>query len=138
MAQSLGVSTHYSFTPYVAGPYSTDLAKDYYSQSDKLLSLRTSYELTDSEINFLDKIRTYCDLDGSLTLLESTSTFVYIINQESRLEDDDVFVRSKALKPHFSDSQLIMGMTKAKQLLFKEEYLTDELKEEMDIWENLE
>ncbi|MCW4048523.1 MAG: hypothetical protein NWE89_02185 [Candidatus Bathyarchaeota archaeon] len=138
LAQSLGVSTDYGFTPYISGPYSTELTTDYYSQNEELSSHRTNYQLTASEISSLDKIREYCDLDGSLALLESTSTFVYILNQESRSEDDDAFVRSKALKPHFSDSQLIIGMTKAKQLLFREEYLTDELKQETDIWEKLE
>jgi len=137
LAQALGLSTDYSFTPYIAGPYSRELSADYYSQSGSLSSRRTDYHLTESEINSLDKINEYCDFE-SLAILESTSTFVQIINQESITEDNEVFVRSKVLKPHFSDSQLIIGMTKAKQLLFKEEFLTNELKQEMDIWDKLE
>lgn len=137
LAQSLGLSTNYSFTPYIKGPYSPTLTSDYYSRSNELSPRSSGYQLTESEIHSLDKITEYCDFE-SLSILESTSTFVYIITQESGTEDDEIFVRSKTLKPHFSDSQLIIGMTKAKQLLFKDEYLTDELKQEIDMWDNLE
>lgn len=138
LAQSLGVSTDYGFTPYVKGPYSPSLADDYYSQNANLSAHRTNYQLTPSEIQSLDRIREYCDLEGDLALLESISTFVYLINQESLSNDDEIVVRFKALKPYLSNLNLIIGLTKAKQLLFKEEYLTEELKQEMDDWDSLE
>jgi len=138
LAQSLGLNTDYNFTPYVAGPYSTALTSDYNSQTDELISLQTDYELTESDVEHLDIINESLDLNGSLSLLEATSTIVYIMTEESRSVDDDIFVRAKSLKPHLSESFLIIGMTKGKQLLFKEEYLTEELKKEMDVWDKLE
>jgi uncharacterized protein YwgA len=137
LAQSLGLSTDYVFTPYVKGPYARTLADDYYAQSDRLSTHRTSYQLTPAEVESLDKINEYCDL-GRLAVLESTSTHVYIINREGLSDDDEIYVRSKALKPYLSDSDLLTGLTKAKQLLFKEEYLTDELKREIEAWDKVE
>jgi uncharacterized protein YwgA len=138
LAQSLGLSTDYVFTPYVKGPYARTLTDDYYSQSDKLSAHRTNYELKPSEVQSLDKINEYCDLDGSMAILESTSTYVYIINQEGLSDDDEIYVRSKALKPYLSDTDLLTGLTTAKQLLFKDEYLTVELKREIEAWEKVE
>lgn len=138
LAQSLGLSTDYVFTPYVKGPYARTLADDYYAQSDRLSAHRTSYQLMPTEVESLDKINEYCDLGGSMAVLESTSTYVYIINQEGLSDDDAIYVRSKALKPYLSDSDLLTGLTKAKQLLFKNEYLTDELKREIEVWEKVE
>lgn len=138
LAQTLGISTDYDYTPYIAGPYSPALTRDYFNQSEALTSLQSSYELTDSDIRHLNIIREFIDLEGNLSLLETTSTIVYIMNDELESDDDEIFIRSKVLKPHISETLLIIGMTKAKQLLFKEEYLTEELKAEMDAWEKLE
>ncbi len=138
LAQALGVNIDYAFTPYVAGPYSSSLAHDYYTYRDELSSRRTSYILNETEIQSIEKISEYCDLEGDLSLLESTSTFVYIISQESGSDDDDINIRFRVLKPYISDTKRIIGMTQAKQLLFREEYLTEELKKEMDIWDTIE
>jgi len=40
-----------------AGPYSRELTCDYYAQSTKLESLQTDYELTQSDVQVLEKLR---------------------------------------------------------------------------------
>jgi hypothetical protein len=55
--------------------------------------------------------------------MEVSSTVVYLKKQQPELEDEEIFVSLKRLKPHLSDSTRIIGLTKAKQLLFKPEYL---------------
>jgi hypothetical protein len=44
----------------------------------------------------------------------------------------------KWLKPHIGDSDRVVGITKAKELLFKPEYLTEEIRREMDEWDRVE
>lgn len=138
LAQALGIDTSYNFTLYVAGPYSHELAVDYYSQESALSSLQTDYELTQEDIRHLQKIQECCDFQKELSLLEATSTIVHLMTGSSTLSDDDVFSNAKSYKPFLSDSILVIGMTKAKKLLFKEEYLTEELKEEMDLWDRIQ
>ncbi len=138
LAQALGLRTNYYFTVYVAGPYSPSLARDYYTYPEKVKALQTDYELTSNDKEILEKIKACCDLYRDLNLMECTSTVVYLMKEMPNLKDDDLFGRVKILKPYLSDATCVIGMSKAKELLFKPEYCTDELKREIDEWEKVE
>ena len=73
-----------------------------------------------------------------MTLMEATATTIYLKQQTPQLSDDDLFVELKRLKPHLTDSDKLIGITKSKALLFKAEYLTDEIKKEMAAWDNID
>jgi uncharacterized protein YwgA len=47
----------YDFTVYVSGPYSHQLTCDYYENSAKVDALNTDYELSQSDIAALEKIK---------------------------------------------------------------------------------
>lgn len=138
LAQSLGLQTNYYFTIYVAGPYSPSLAMDYYNHRDQVNSLQSDYELTSSDIEILSKIKACCDLYHDLSLMECTSTIVHYMKAMPNMKDEDLFATVKSLKPYLSDSTCVIGISKAKELLFIPEYLTKELKKEMDEWEKVE
>jgi len=135
LAQTLGLQTNYPFTIYVAGPYSPLLARDYYAQPDKVNALQTEYELTRRDAVILEKIRACCDLYQDMSLMECASTVVYLMNENPDIRDGDIIARIKHLKPYLGDSTCVIGISKAKELLFKSEYLTEELKKEIDMWE---
>ncbi|MDR0493209.1 MAG: hypothetical protein LBH74_06205 [Nitrososphaerota archaeon] len=137
LVKALGIKLTYSFTPYVAGPYSTDLACDYYANADKVEALNSNYKLTIQETSILDKIKNCLDIYERMTLMEAASTAVYLKQHNPQLSDDDLFVALKQLKPHLTDSDRIVGITKAKALLFEPEYLTDEIKQELATWDNI-
>ena len=138
LAKALGINLPYSFTPFVSGPYSHDLACDYYANADKVETLDSDYKLSNQEIEILDKIKSCSGIYESMTLMESTATTVYLKEQTPEMSDDDLFAELKRLKPHLTDSDKIIGITKAKALLFKNEYLTDEIKKEMTAWDNID
>jgi uncharacterized protein YwgA len=138
LAKALGVEIKYDFTVYVAGPYSRELTCDYYAQSTKLESLQTDYELTQSDVQVLEKIKACSDIYDNMGLMEAVSTIVYLKTQNPELTDDDLFVRLKWLKPHLTDGERTIGITRAKELLFKPEYLTEEIAKEMDEWDRLD
>ena len=138
LAQVVGINTDYVFTTYIAGPYSKPLADDYYYHPELIYSEDSEYQLIQEEIEAAQKLNMYCDFKGSLALLESTSTFAIIMNQPSYLDDNEINRIFKTAKPHITDKQRIIGLNKAKQLLFKDEYLSKELKEEMDLWDSIE
>jgi hypothetical protein len=71
-------------------------------------------------------------------LMEAVSTIVYLKTQNPELTDDDLFVRLKWLKPHLTDGERTIGITRAKELLFKPEYLTEEIAKEMAEWDKLD
>jgi|SRR5208337_4123490 len=138
LAKALGMEITYDFTVYVAGPYSRELTCDYYANSSRIESLQTDYELSQSDIQILEKMRSCWDVFENMGLMEAASTIVYLKKQNPELTDDDLFVRLKWLKPHLTDADRTIGITKAKELLFKPEYLTEEIAKEMDEWDRLE
>ena len=74
----------------------------------------------------------------SLRLAEATAAAVVLMKQNPDFKDDNLFSTLKQLKPHIGDSDLLIGITRAKAVLFKPEYLTDTLKQEMDEWDRIE
>jgi uncharacterized protein YwgA len=138
LAKAMGMNLTYSFTPYVSGPYSHDLACDYYANADKMEALNSNYKLSNQEIEILEKIKSCSGIYDRMTLMEATTTTVYLKQHSPQLSDDDLFVELKRLKPHLTDSDKLIGITKSKALLFKAEYLTDEIKKEMAAWDNID
>ena len=71
-------------------------------------------------------------------LTEAASAAVFLMRKKPNLGEDRLFLTLKRLKPHIGDSDLVVGITRAKGALFKPEYLTSELKQEIDEWDRLE
>ncbi len=140
LAKALGINIGYDFTIYVAGPHSHELNCDYYPDEikTKMGTLQTGYVLTPSDLLILGKIRNCRGLLENQSLMEATSAAIFFMSQNHSIMEDDLFMNLKWLKPHISDSYHVIGITKAKELLFKPEYLTEDLKREMDGWDKLE
>ena len=130
----------YDFTIYVAGPYSRGLNCEYYPDEakTKMDALQTDYVLTPSDFSVLERIRNCRGLLENQSLMEAASTAVFFIKQNPSITEDNLFMNLKWLKPHIGDSDRVVGITKAKELLFKPEYLTEEIKREMDEWDKVE
>jgi len=113
---------------------------DYYPNEVKsrIDALETTYELTDSDIVTLDKIKSCRGLLENQTLLEATSTAVYLMMQNPDQSEDRLFITLRWLKPHLSESDRVIGISKAKELLFRSDYFTEELKQELNEWDKLE
>ena len=140
LAKALGMDIGYDFTVYVAGPYSRELNCDYYPDEikTKMDALQTDYVLTPSDLLVLERIRNCRGLLENQGLMEVASTAIFFMRQNHSITEDDLFMNLKWLKPHIGDSDRVIGITKAKELLFKPEYLTEDLKREMDEWDRLE
>ena len=140
LAKALGMDIGYDFTIYVAGPYSRGLNCDYYPDEakTKIDALQTDYVLTPSDVSVLERIKSCRGLLEDQSLMEATSTAIFFMRQKPDITEDNLFMSLKRLKPHIGDSDRVVGITKAKELLFKPEYLTEEIKREMDEWDKLE
>ncbi|MEM2098468.1 MAG: hypothetical protein QXU99_01805 [Candidatus Bathyarchaeia archaeon] len=71
-------------------------------------------------------------------LKETIAVAVSLMKHKPNFEDDALFTALKQLKPRISDSDLAVAIARAKEELFKPEYLSDELKQEMDEWDRIE
>ena len=51
---------------------------------------------------------------------------------------DKVINEIKKIKPNLSESEIIEAINVAKRLLFKPEYLTEDIKKELKLWDNID
>jgi hypothetical protein len=70
-------------------------------------------------------------------LKEATAAFIHLIKNGST-QDDEAIKKIRILKPHLNDETIIIGLSRAKELLFKPEYLTEELRREIEQWDSAE
>ena len=143
LCKALGAELYHKFTIRVHGPYSHVLAQDYYDFPEAIVNLETDYILNENEKQIANKIKEnildhYIAKDYETELLEAVSTITYLKQENQNFSDDDIFAAVKNMKPHLKESMIIISNNIAKELLFKPEYLTDEIRKELDMWDNID
>ena len=61
-----------------------------------------------------------------------------IIISENLTYDPEAIRKVKEKIPELTELEILDWINCAKRLLFKEEYLTDEIKKELKLWDNIE
>ncbi|MEK6924277.1 MAG: hypothetical protein AABW54_03510 [Candidatus Micrarchaeota archaeon] len=115
LLKKLGVDAGFGYGLYVRGPYSPDLTKSLYTHQTELEGLQASCRLSKREADVVNKLR---ELAGKPKLLEIASTYLYL-TCDLHAGEDDATRRLKELKPFFSEADVAVGVSKAKQLVFK-------------------
>ena len=139
ICKSLGFQMKYSFNLYKSGPYCPSLTRDYYQHSNHVINLESNYVPTKKEKEILEKVKVDL-LSHPLNdrhradLLEAVATILFI----KKYDSDDIFEKTKNEKPFLSDRIITIAINIVKKLLFKPEFLTDEIKEELEIWDNVD
>lgn len=134
LLQLKGVKTECLYDLYVRGPYSPELTQKEYSEQHAFEHWETTDELSQKEKESIHELKEIFDLKASW--LEVGATYAYFV--ERRKEDPIMALKSvKRLKPFFSETQVALGISKAKEFLFK---LTaseqEEMKREFSNWES--
>jgi len=128
-----GVDLGYSCSLYVRGPYSPDLTQDLYAFTREFESLETGSRLTPHEKETAGELGRIFGLKP--VSLEVGATYgYYTLRQKS--DPLEAVRQVKRLKPFYSEAQIALGVSKAKQFLFTPtEKDLDALKEETGIWQ---
>lgn len=142
LSKALGIDLFHKFTIRIHGPYSHVLAEDYYAFPEAIVNLETDYILNDSEKQIANKIKEnvldhYIAKDYESELLEAVSTIIYLKAENPNYSDDDIFATVKSIKPHLKEYMIITSNNISKELLFKPEFLTDEIRKELEMWDNV-
>lgn len=87
-----------------------------------------------------DKIQKYVlshplSKDYCADLLEAVSTVYNFKNFDPQYFDDDLFERTKEKKPLIQDNIIIVAINIVKKLMFKSEFLTKEIQNELELWD---
>ncbi|MHA1730042.1 MAG: hypothetical protein ACTSWY_15135 [Promethearchaeota archaeon] len=143
LCKLMGIPLNYQFTLYLSGPYSTKLTQDYFNAPQLVETLETDYVFDDKDIEILDKINEYVLIHPinntyESEFLEAVSTILYLKNRYPIMLDDEMFAKIKEIKQHIKDSIIVIAINTVKKLLFKPEFLTEEVQKEIDNWDKAE
>ncbi len=143
LSKFMGIKLNrYNFGLYKNGPYSPDLTADYYQNNELITTLASDVQLIPKEKGVVDRIN---DLILSHPLndyhraefLEAISTAYYFKYYNEALLDDELFEKTKGEKPYISDKIIVIALNTIKKILFKLEYLTEDIKKELALWDNI-
>ncbi|MFZ1127666.1 MAG: hypothetical protein WAN78_05480 [Methanoregula sp.] len=128
-----GIDLGYSCSLYVRGPYSPDLTQDLYAFTREFETLETGSRLNAAEKEAAGELGRIFGLRP--VPLEVGATYGYYALRQG--SDPLEAVRQvKRLKPFYSEAQIALGVSKAKQFLFTPtEKDLEALKEETGIWQ---
>jgi uncharacterized protein YwgA len=128
-----GIDLGYPCSLYVRGPYSPDLTQDLYAFTREFETLQTSSRLNPTEKKAADELGRIFGLKP--VLLEVGATYGYFaIRQEC--DPLEALRQVKRLKPFYSEAQIALGISKAKEFLFQPTHEDlENLKKETGIWQ---
>lgn len=134
LLEMMGMDVGYHFSLYVRGPYSPSLTEDLYSHKVEVNNLKTNYAPNEEEKK---QLHTFLDVSNNLepTVLEIMSTYAFLI-RDSDNNEKQAITKLKKLKSFYSEGRIAMGISKAKQLLFKPtEKEIEKMKSEFSEWQ---
>jgi len=132
LLQKLGVQTGFSYGLYVHGPYSPNLAKCLFEHQQELDKLGASYHLIEKEQEAAKRLS---EIEFKQNLLEIISTYL-CLNLDLHYSAEDSLKRLREIKSFMPESDLAVGVSKAKQLMFKPTHEElEELKKELLLWD---
>lgn len=128
-----GINFEYGFNLYVRGPYSPQLANDYFIHSDDIRNFTTTEALAPYEKEYTGELLNLFENKASLLEIGATYNYLVDINHFSAVE---AFRNVKIMKSFYSTEQIIRGVNKAKQYLF---VASDEderlMNSELEMWQ---
>lgn len=131
----MGVKTGFRFGMYVRGPYSPDLTKEIFSNVRNFEKIESEGKLTSQDrknLEFFSDVMRGMDAP----MLEIAATFAFLAYGEKKMPYREALEEVRKLKHFYSSTQLLLGVNKAKELLFVP---TEEdkkiMKEEFALWE---
>jgi uncharacterized protein YwgA len=128
-----GINLGYPCSMYVRGPYSPDLTEDLFEFKNEFENLETSSRLKPAEKETAGDLKKIFGLKP--VPLEVGATYGYYVLRQN-CDPLEALRQVKRLKPFYSEAQIALGISKAKEFLFRPtEKDLEELKKETGIWQ---
>lgn len=128
-----GIDLGYSCSMYVRGPYSPDLTKDLFAHTPEFENLETGTRLSAAEKAIVADLGRIFGLKPVPLEVGATYGFYTLRYGSNPLE---ALRQVKELKPFYSEAQIALGISKAKEFLYTPTPKDlEELKRETGIWQ---
>jgi len=133
LLKSMGISLNYEFGLYFSWVYSQELYAGSVNFAHEFYELKSDYQLNESEMAVLERLKEVLAENN-----ETLDVAVLIIYKNLTYENTDkVVAKIKQIRPRVSEEEILDGLNVAKKLLFKPEYFTEEIKNELALWNNI-
>lgn len=133
LLKSMGISLNYEFGLYFCGVYSQKLYADSMNFVREFHELKSDYQINEDERAVLERLKEVLAENN-----ETLDVAVLIIYNNLTYENTDkVVAKIKKIRPHVSEEEILDGINVAKKLQFKPEYFTEEIKQELELWNNV-
>ena len=128
-----GINLGYSCSMYVRGPYSPDLTRDLFEFTNEFENLKTDVRLSAPEKETAGELGRIFGL--KTVPLEVGATYGYYALRQN-CDPLEALRHVKRLKPFYSEAQVALGISKAKEFLFRPTPKDlEDLKKETGIWQ---
>ena len=128
-----GIDLGYTCSMYVRGPYSPDLTQDLFEFTNEFENLKTDVRLSAPEKETAGELGRIFGL--KTVPLEVGATYGYYALRQN-CDPLKALRHVKRLKPFYSEAQIAIGISKAKEFLFKPTQRDlEDLKKETGIWQ---
>ena len=130
-----GIKSGFNFHLYVRGPYSKDLTDQVYENRKKIENLDSSAHLSSTESKGIQEFK---ELFGEFkpSVLEVAATYSFFAFDQKQ-DPITALKNVKRMKSFYSEAQIAVGVSKAKEFLFRpSEKELAEMKEEAKAWQD--
>ena len=135
LLQLKGIKTGFGYHLYVRGPYSKELTDQVYDNKKKVEHLESSANLSNAESKDIQEFK---ELFGELkpSTLEVAATYSFFAFDQKQ-DPLTALKNVKRMKSFYSEVQIAIGVSKAKEFLFRpSEKELAEMKEEAKAWQD--
>ncbi len=135
LLQRKGIDSKFEYNLHVRGPYSPDLTKEVYGHKITVERLETNSRLSNVESNAVKEFKElFSELKPSI--LEVAATYSYFAFEQKQ-DPITALQNVKRMKAFYSEAQVAVGVSKAKEFLFRpsKKELAD-MKEEARAWQD--
>jgi len=135
LLQRKGIGSNFEYNLHVRGPYSPELTKEIYGHKSSVEKLETSSRLNNAESRAVEEFKGLFPglKPGILEVAATYSYFAFERHQDVMTALQNV----KRMKSFYSEAQIAVGVSKAKEFLFQpSEKELAEMKEESRAWQD--
>lgn len=135
LLQLKGIKTDFGYHLYVRGPYSKELTDQIYGNRKKVEHLENPAKLSNAESKGIQEFK---ELFGEFkpSLLEIAATYSFFAFEQKQ-DPITALKNVKKMKSFYSEAQIAVGISKAKEFLFRpSEKELAEMKEEAKAWQD--
>lgn len=136
LGRILGKELYTDFNFYIKGPYSRELAKEYFSNQDAFSSPKLLKEIKGNEKSEIERVKPILNTLNPRQL-EIVASLMYLQNVQ-KFSEEEAEHTLKNLKPHLQEEEIWVGSNNVKRLLLnasKAKELTEKVNEEMKSWD---